>query len=78
MRPFTAELSPEQKEYQETARKFAREEVVPRAAEYDRTGEVSMTDVWWKLEWMTSLVAVSHCTPVFYGPWLKLKAVPSI
>ena len=35
-----AELSPEQKEYQETARKFAREEIVPKAAEYDKTGEV--------------------------------------
>jgi len=33
------QLSPEQKEFQETARKFAREEIVPKAAEYDRTGE---------------------------------------
>ena len=45
MWPSTAELSPEQKEYQETARKFAREEIIPRAAEYDRTGEVSLPDV---------------------------------
>uniref|UniRef100_A0A4W3I135 Medium-chain specific acyl-CoA dehydrogenase, mitochondrial n=1 Tax=Callorhinchus milii TaxID=7868 RepID=A0A4W3I135_CALMI len=29
----------EQKEFQATARKFARDEVVPAAAEYDRTGE---------------------------------------
>lgn len=32
-------LSPEQLEFKETARKFAREEVVPKAAHYDRTGE---------------------------------------
>lgn len=36
------ELSPEQREYQETARKFAREEILPRAAEFDRTGEVTL------------------------------------
>ena len=33
-------LTPEQKEYQETARKFAREEIIPVAAEYDKSGEV--------------------------------------
>ncbi|GFS24207.1 medium-chain specific acyl-CoA dehydrogenase, mitochondrial, partial [Elysia marginata] len=33
------ELSPEQLEFQETARKFAREEIIPKAAEYDKTGE---------------------------------------
>jgi len=32
------ELSPEQSEIRETARKFAREEIVPKAAEYDRSG----------------------------------------
>ncbi|XP_067845896.1 medium-chain specific acyl-CoA dehydrogenase, mitochondrial [Heptranchias perlo] len=36
---FSFELTDEQKEFQATARKFAREEVVPAAAEYDRTGE---------------------------------------
>ncbi|KAH8034281.1 hypothetical protein HPB51_022731 [Rhipicephalus microplus] len=34
------ELSDEQKEYQNLARKFAREEILPKAAHYDRTGEV--------------------------------------
>ena len=34
-------LSEDQKSYQDLARKFAREEMVPVAAEYDRTGEVS-------------------------------------
>ena len=33
-------MSPEQLEFKETARKFAREEIVPKAAEYDKTGEV--------------------------------------
>jgi len=33
-------LTPEQKEYQETARKFAKDVIIPVAAEYDRTGEV--------------------------------------
>ena len=41
----STELSPEQKEFQETARKFAREEIVPKAAEYDRTGEVLLLTV---------------------------------
>ena len=33
-------LSEDQKNYQELARKFAKEEILPKAAEYDRTGEV--------------------------------------
>lgn len=33
------ELSPEQREMQELARKFAREEIIPVAAHHDRTGE---------------------------------------
>ena len=37
---ISVELSPEQKEIQETSRKFGREVVLPVAAEYDRTGEV--------------------------------------
>ncbi|RWS04774.1 medium-chain specific acyl-CoA dehydrogenase-like protein [Dinothrombium tinctorium] len=35
---YNFELTDQQKEMQETARKFAREEVIPKAAEYDRTG----------------------------------------
>lgn len=34
------ELSPEQKEMQLLARKFAKEEIIPNAAHYDKTGEV--------------------------------------
>uniref|UniRef100_F6VLK1 Medium-chain specific acyl-CoA dehydrogenase, mitochondrial n=1 Tax=Monodelphis domestica TaxID=13616 RepID=F6VLK1_MONDO len=36
---FSFELTEQQKEFQETARKFAREEILPVAAQYDRTGE---------------------------------------
>ncbi|XP_078263997.1 medium-chain specific acyl-CoA dehydrogenase, mitochondrial isoform X2 [Rhinoraja longicauda] len=36
---FGFELSAQQQEFQATARKFTREEVVPAAAEYDRSGE---------------------------------------
>uniref|UniRef100_A0A1E1XI20 medium-chain acyl-CoA dehydrogenase n=1 Tax=Amblyomma aureolatum TaxID=187763 RepID=A0A1E1XI20_9ACAR len=36
---YCFELSEEQKEYQNLARKFAREEILPKAAHYDRTGE---------------------------------------
>lgn len=34
-----SDLTDEQKEIQELARKFSREEIVPKAAEYDRTME---------------------------------------
>uniref|UniRef100_A0A9L0JHN4 Medium-chain specific acyl-CoA dehydrogenase, mitochondrial n=1 Tax=Equus asinus TaxID=9793 RepID=A0A9L0JHN4_EQUAS len=36
---FNFEFTEQQKEFQATARKFAREEIVPVAAEYDKTGE---------------------------------------
>lgn len=41
---FELEFTPEQKEIQETSRKFARDVIIPVAAEYDRTGEVGITD----------------------------------
>ena len=34
------ELSAEQKEMQQLARKFTKEEIIPNAAHYDKTGEV--------------------------------------
>ena len=37
----TSALSEEQRGYQELAKKFAKEEIMPVAAEHDRTGEVS-------------------------------------
>ncbi|XP_032530357.1 medium-chain specific acyl-CoA dehydrogenase, mitochondrial-like [Chiroxiphia lanceolata] len=36
---FSFELTDEQKEFQATARKFALEEIIPVAAQYDKTGE---------------------------------------
>lgn len=36
-------LTEQQKEFQELARKFAREEIIPAAPGYDRSGEVSRT-----------------------------------
>ncbi|XP_050520974.1 probable medium-chain specific acyl-CoA dehydrogenase, mitochondrial [Daktulosphaira vitifoliae] len=36
---FSLDLSDTQKEFRDLARKFAREEIIPVAAEYDRTGE---------------------------------------
>ena len=35
-----SELSDECEEYKSVAHKFAREEIIPRAAHYDQTGEV--------------------------------------
>lgn len=36
---FSFELNDEQKEYQQLARKFAQEEIIPKAAYHDKTGE---------------------------------------
>merc|ERR1711931_513783 len=36
---FSFELTDQQKEFQELSRKFAREEIVPVAAAYDKSGE---------------------------------------
>jgi hypothetical protein len=38
---YLKELSAEQKEYRDLARKFAQEEIIPKAAHYDKTGEVN-------------------------------------
>uniref|UniRef100_A0A0B7BFF7 Acyl-CoA dehydrogenase/oxidase N-terminal domain-containing protein n=1 Tax=Arion vulgaris TaxID=1028688 RepID=A0A0B7BFF7_9EUPU len=56
------ELSPEQLEFQRTARKFSREEVIPKAAEYDRTGEYPWDLV--KRAWSLGLINThipQHC-----------------
>lgn len=36
------ELTPEQQEMQQLARKFTKEEIIPNAAHYDKTGEVNL------------------------------------
>jgi hypothetical protein len=51
---IVSELSPEQKEIQELARKFTRDEITPKAAEYDRTMEYPWDIV--KKAWALGLV----------------------
>ena len=57
-----SELSAEQKEIQELARKFTRDEITPKAAEYDRTMEYPWVII--KKAWALDLVNVhipKHC-----------------
>ncbi|NXC59932.1 ACADM protein, partial [Aleadryas rufinucha] len=58
---FSTELTDEQKEFQATARKFALEEIIPVAAQYDRTGEypVPLIKRAWELGLMNSHVPES-------------------
>ncbi|NWU03842.1 ACADM protein, partial [Urocynchramus pylzowi] len=58
---FSFELTDEQKEFQATARKFALEEIIPAAAEYDRTGEypVPLIKRAWELGLMNSHIPES-------------------
>jgi len=44
---WLSDLTEEQKGYQELARKFAAEEIIPKAAYHDQTGEVSSS---WTLD----------------------------
>ena len=39
---FPISLTPEQKEYQDLARKFSREVILPQAPKYDQSGEVTV------------------------------------
>lgn len=39
------ELSAEQKEMQQLARKFTKEEIIPNAPHYDKTGEVKTDEI---------------------------------
>ncbi|XP_041064077.1 medium-chain specific acyl-CoA dehydrogenase, mitochondrial [Carcharodon carcharias] len=58
---FNFELTDEQKEFQATARKFSREEVIPAAAEYDKSGEypVPLIKRAWELGLMNTHIPVS-------------------
>ncbi|NWZ88639.1 ACADM protein, partial [Poecile atricapillus] len=58
---FSTELTDEQKEFQATARKFALEEIIPVAAQYDRTGEypVPLIKRAWELGLMNSHIPES-------------------
>ncbi|XP_002739489.1 medium-chain specific acyl-CoA dehydrogenase, mitochondrial-like [Saccoglossus kowalevskii] len=61
------ELTDEQKEYQQLARKFAREEMIPKAAEYDRTGEfpVDVIKKAWELGLMNTHIPQEYGGPGF-------------
>ncbi|XP_069701104.1 medium-chain specific acyl-CoA dehydrogenase, mitochondrial-like [Periplaneta americana] len=62
------ELSPEQKEIKELARKFTREEIIPVAAEYDRTMEYPWPVI--KKAWslgLTNCTIPKHCGGVEMG-----------
>ncbi|KAF2901154.1 hypothetical protein ILUMI_05030 [Ignelater luminosus] len=60
---FCFALSETQKEIQDLARKFSREEILPVAAEYDKTGEFPWPLV--KKAW--SLGLVTNVIPTEYG-----------
>ncbi|XP_040359366.1 probable medium-chain specific acyl-CoA dehydrogenase, mitochondrial isoform X2 [Ixodes scapularis] len=60
---FCFELSDEQREYQNLARKFAREEIIPKAAHHDKTGEFPWDIV--KKAWEVGLMNLS--IPAAYG-----------
>ncbi|XP_055942395.1 medium-chain specific acyl-CoA dehydrogenase, mitochondrial-like [Argiope bruennichi] len=60
---FCFELSPEQKEIQQMARKFAREEILPKAAELDKKGEYPKEII--RKAWELGLVNSS--VPTKYG-----------
>ncbi|NXE30264.1 ACADM protein, partial [Ardeotis kori] len=51
---FSIELTDEQKEFQATARKFAVEEIIPVAAQYDKTGEYPLPLI--KRAWELGLI----------------------
>jgi len=46
---MSTELTEQQKEFQELARRFAREEIVPVASAYDKSGEVSLIISFYKV-----------------------------
>ncbi|XP_050413146.1 medium-chain specific acyl-CoA dehydrogenase, mitochondrial isoform X2 [Patella vulgata] len=58
------ELTQEQRDYQELARKFAREEIIPKAAEHDRTGEYPVEIL--KKAWEIGLMN-THISPKYGG-----------
>ncbi|XP_049602747.1 medium-chain specific acyl-CoA dehydrogenase, mitochondrial [Syngnathus scovelli] len=59
---FSFEFTDQQREFQQLARKFAREEIVPHAAHYDKTGEypVPIIKKAWELGLMNSHIAEQY------------------
>ncbi|XP_023223673.1 medium-chain specific acyl-CoA dehydrogenase, mitochondrial-like [Centruroides sculpturatus] len=60
---YNFQLTPEQEEYQQLARKFCREEIIPKAAHHDKTGEYPMDII--KKAWEVGLMNLS--IPTKYG-----------
>ncbi|XP_077370763.1 medium-chain specific acyl-CoA dehydrogenase, mitochondrial [Festucalex cinctus] len=59
---FSFEFTDQQREFQQLARKFAREEIVPHAAQYDKTGEypVPIIKKAWELGLMNGHIAEEY------------------
>ncbi|XP_076219877.1 medium-chain specific acyl-CoA dehydrogenase, mitochondrial-like isoform X1 [Aptenodytes patagonicus] len=57
---FSFELTDEQKEFQATARKFAVEEIIPVAAQYDKSGEVNYRAVGEKTDFYLNLHKIKN------------------
>jgi len=52
-------MSTEQQEMQQLARKFAREEIMPNAAHYDKTGEVNKDQFLKKIPEESSIISMT-------------------
>lgn len=65
---FPLALNETQSEFQELARKFAREEIIPVAAEYDKTGKYPWDVI--KKAW--SLGLMNGHIPQEYGMYLSI------
>ncbi|XP_023405241.1 medium-chain specific acyl-CoA dehydrogenase, mitochondrial isoform X4 [Loxodonta africana] len=72
---FSFELSEQQKEFQATARKFAREEIIPVAAEYDKTGEYPVPLI--KRAWELGLMNINIPESCDFSIYLLLEALYS-
>uniref|UniRef100_A0A5F9DNQ0 Medium-chain specific acyl-CoA dehydrogenase, mitochondrial n=1 Tax=Oryctolagus cuniculus TaxID=9986 RepID=A0A5F9DNQ0_RABIT len=69
---FSFGLTEQQKEFQATARKFAREEIMPVAAEYDKTGEYPVPLI--KRAWELGLINTHIPESCDYSICLLLEA----
>ena len=77
--PIPTELTEQQKEFQELARRFTREEIVPVAAAYDRSGEVSLIFLILKSHWCECRAFI-NCLPLialFGSLFFSLSSIPS-
>ena len=62
--PLPTELTEQQKEFQELARRFAREEIVPVAAAYDRSGEVGLVSLILRSHWCECSAFINCLPPI--------------